>query len=161
MPVTRGILIAAGVAALLTGCASNGSDVTSQEWVFGAPTRTAIDNAPSAQSVGDVTITTGTVQGATDETVTGTYATNQVTVFVDADSGTETRRVDVAMRVPDGELFATGVIEAVPGKPPTQRQTFAITGGTGDYAGASGTFVHEGIEGRPDFGVTLEILDRG
>lgn len=158
---TRG-LFAVAATALLAGCASVSTvnETVTEEWVFGAPTRTVIDNGPTQQSVGDVTITTGSVQSVDGEEQVGSYSTNQVTVLVDSQTNDETRRVDVSMSVPAGEVFAKGVIVATPGQPPTERQTFAITGGTGDYSGVAGTFTHEGIEGRPDFGVTLELLDR-
>jgi hypothetical protein len=36
--------------------------------------------------------------------------------------------------------------------------TFAVTGGTGAYAGASGTLVHEGVAGKPGFAVTIDLI---
>lgn len=156
----RTVLAASATAALLLGTASTvvaapTGDVALR---FGAPIRTVVDMGTPGTSVGDITVTSGDVRRSAEGPVVGTYATNQVTVRADAASGREIRKVDLSIRLKDGDVFGTALIRAQVGTPPTQRMTFAITGGTGTYAGAQGTITHEGVAGKPEFAVRLRLL---
>ena len=137
-----------------TGPASASTDIALR---FDAPIRTVVDTGPAGTSVGDLTVTTGDVRRTEAGKRIGYYTTNQITVRADAASGREIRKVDLSISLPDGMIFATSLIRAQAGVPPTQPMTFAITGGTGAYAGASGTLVHEGVAGKPGFAVKIDL----
>ena len=130
---------------------------TSLTFDFGAPTRTVIDNGPAGSSVGDVTITTGDVLRKGSGTRIGYYTTNQVTVRADSSTGRQIRKVDLSIVLPKGTIFATALIRATEGSPPTQDMTFAVVGGLGAYAGARGTLVHGPVADRQTFPVTITL----
>lgn len=163
LPVRRSLRT---IAALLLGTALTGlalpSAVADQgqriDYTFGAPTRTVIDNGAPGTSVGDVTITTGDVLAPRSGKRLGYYTTNQITVRADATTKRQIRKVDLSIVLRDGTIYATSVIRAAEGAPPTQRMTFAVIGGTGAYDGASGTLVHEAVANRPAFAVTIDLL---
>jgi len=124
---------------------------------FDAPVRTVLDNGAPGTSVGDVTITSGDIRNSPGGKRIGYYATNQVTVRADAATGREIRKVDLSMALRDGTIFASSLIRASLGAPPSQDQVFAITGGTGAYAGARGTLVHGPVQGQPGFPVEVDF----
>jgi len=155
----RGIRVMAGAlvaAAIGIGFAGASVATPDTQLYFGAPTRTVVDVAPVGTSVGDLTVTTGEVRRTPKSKVLGYYTTNQVTVRADVPSGREIRKVDLSISLPEGMIFATSLIRATTGVPPTQEMTFAITGGTGEYKGIRGSLTHEGVAGKPGFTVTIQ-----
>ena len=124
---------------------------------FGAPVRTVVDNGAVGTSVGDLTVTTGDVKRSESGPRIGYYTTNQVTVRADTSTGREIRKVELSISLPSGMIFATSLIRAQTGVPPTQPMTFAVTGGTGKYSGAHGTLVHDGVDGVPGFDVNIKL----
>ena len=152
-----------GVASLLLGavlvCGAPSAQAADRVDVrFGAPTRTIIDNGPPGTSVGDITVTTGDVLDAGTGKRIGFYTTNQVTVRADAATGREIRKVDLSIVLPTGTVFATSLIRAASNTPPASKQVFAITGGLGAFEGIRGTVLHDAVEGRPGFSVSIRSL---
>ena len=145
------------LAALVIAAPSSAQAATSIALDFGAPTRTVIDNGPVGASVGDVTITTGDVLRKGSGQRIGYYTTNQVTVRADSSTGKQIRKVDLSIVLPKGSIFATALIRATEGSPPTQDMTFAVVGGLGAYAGARGTLVHGPVADRQTFPVTITL----
>jgi len=145
--------------ALLAGSTTGVAQAATEVKVdFGAPTRTVIDNAPAGSSVGDVIITTGDVlQKGTGKRI-GYYTTNQTTVRADVNTRKEMRKVDLSIVLPRGTIFATALIRAAEGAPPTQNMNFAVVGGLGEYAGARGTLVHGPVAEQKTFPVTITLL---
>jgi hypothetical protein len=128
---------------------------------FGAPIRTSAPIAPPGTAVGNILVTSGDIVEPKTRKRLGFYATNQITVRSDATTGREIRKVDLSISLPRGEIFATSLIRVVAGQPPTTRQRFALTGGTGRYAGIQGTLIHDAIADRPEFNVRINVLRRG
>lgn len=157
MHVRRTIIAGLVIAGAMLGAPVSAVAATDIALRFGAPVRTVIDTGPAGTTVGDLTITTGDVRRTEGGRVIGYYTTNQITVRADAAAGREIRKVEMSISLPDGMIFATSLIRAQAGVPPTQRMTFAVTGGTGTYAGARGTLTHEGVAGKPGFAVEIEL----
>ena len=114
-------------------------------WYLSSPDRSIVDLPPIGPSIGDITVTNGDVTETPGTTAIGFYTTNQTTVRVNIPGGREIRDVDLALSVPGGFIYATALIRANSGTPPTKAQTFAITGGTGKYSGVSGQLIHSGF----------------
>ncbi|MCX6423705.1 MAG: hypothetical protein NTV96_03860 [Actinobacteria bacterium] len=95
-------------------------------WYLGSPTRTVIDRKPAGSAI-------------------GFYTTSQITVRAGLPGGQENRDVSLTITAPGGVIYAKSLIVATPGVPPSEAQTFAITGGTGKYAGVSGESIHSGF----------------
>ena len=114
-------------------------------WYLSSPDRNIVDLPPTGPSIGDITVTNGDVTELPGKTAIGFYTTNQTTVRVNIPGGREIRDVDLALSVPGGYIYATSLVRANSGTPPTKAQTFAITGGTGKYSGVSGQLIHSGF----------------
>ena len=114
-------------------------------WYLSPPDRNVVDLPPTGPSIGDITVTNGDVTETPGTTPIGFYTTNQTTVRVNIPGGREIRDVDLALSAPGGYIYATALIRANSGTPPTKAQTFAITGGTGKYSGVSGQLIHSGF----------------
>lgn len=114
-------------------------------WYLGTPERSVVDLPPSGPSIGDITVSNGDVSLKPGSPAIGFYTTNQTTVRVNIPGGREIRDVDLAISAPGGVIYATALIRANSGTPPTTAQTFAIVGGTGTYAGVAGQMVHSGF----------------
>lgn len=157
----RNVLTASLAAAALAFASSAGaisaSAAQKPNFVFEAPVRTVIDNGAPGVSVGDLTVSSGLVQDPLTGKRNGYYATNQITVRADASTGREIRKVDLSIKMGKDAIFATSLIRATAGAPPTKRMTFAITGGLGAYVGATGTLEHEAVANKPTFDVTLHL----
>ena len=150
-------LVAASVAVVLFTPVSRASAATDIPLRFGAPVRTVVDTGAVGTSVGDLIVTTGDVSRSESGPRIGFYTTNQITVRADTSAGREIRRVELSISLPSGMIFATSLIRAQTGVPPTQPMTFAVTGGTGRYAGARGTLVHDAVDGVPGFDVNIRL----
>jgi hypothetical protein len=151
-------------AALLCGLTLVSPLVSASEdlqFTFGAPIRTSVPIAPPGTAVGNILVTSGDVIEPKTRKRLGFYATNQITVRSDATTGREIRKVDLSISLPRGDIFATALIRVVSGQPPTTQQRFALTGGTGLYAGIQGTLTHDAIADRPEFNVRINVLRRG
>ena len=114
-------------------------------WYLGSPDRSVVDLPPTGPSLGDITVTNGDVTEVPGKISIGFYTTNQTTVRVNIPGGREIRDVDLAISAPGGVIYATALIRANSGTPPTKAQTFAIVGGTGKYSGVSGQAIHSGF----------------
>lgn len=114
-------------------------------WYLGTPDRSVVDLPPTGPSLGDITVTNGDVSELPGKISIGFYTTNQTTVRVNIPGGREIRDVDLAISAPGGVIYATALIRANSGTPPTKAQTFAIVGGTGKYSGVSGQAIHSGF----------------
>lgn len=114
-------------------------------WYLSSPDRSVVDLPPSGPSIGDITVTNGDITEQPGSAAIGFYTTNQTTVRVNIPGGREIRDVDLAISAPGGVIYATALIRANSGTPPTTAQTFAITGGTGKYAGVAGQLIHSGF----------------
>ena len=114
-------------------------------WYLGSPDRSVVDLPPTGPSLGDITVTNGDVSELPGKVSIGFYSTNQTTVRVNIPGGREIRDVDLAISAPGGVIYATALIRANSGTPPTKAQTFAIVGGTGKYSGVSGQAIHSGF----------------
>ena len=110
-----------------------------------APNLVIVDLPPTGPSIGDITVTNGDVTELPGKTAIGFYTTNQTTVRVNIPGGREIRDVDLALSVPGGYIYATALIRANSGTPPTKAQAFAIVGGTGKYSGVGGQLIHSGF----------------
>lgn len=125
---------------------------------FTAPTRTVIDAGAPGTSVGDLTVTTGDVLSKATGARIGYYTTNQTTVRADAATKRQIREVDLSIVMRDGTIFATGLIRAVEGAPPSERMRFAVTGGLGAYDGARGSLTHDAVADQSTFAVSIKLL---
>ena len=114
-------------------------------WYLGSPDRSVVDLPPTGPSLGDITVTNGDVSELPGKISIGFYSTNQTTVRVNIPGGREIRDVDLAISAPGGFIYATALIRANSGTPPTKAQTFAIVGGTGKSSGVSGQAIHSGF----------------
>ena len=114
-------------------------------WYLGSPERSVVDLPPTGPSLGDITVTNGDVSELPGKVSIGFYSTNQTTVRVNIPGGREIRDVDLAISAPGGVIYATALIRANSGTPPTKAQTFALVGGTGKYSGVSGQAIHSGF----------------
>jgi len=114
-------------------------------WYLSSPDRSIVDLPPTGPSIGDITVTNGDVTELPGKTAIGFYTTNQTTVRVNIPGGREIRDVDLAISAPGGFIYATALIRANSGTPPTKAQAFAIVGGTGKYSGVSGQAIHSGF----------------
>ena len=114
-------------------------------WYLGSPDRSVVDLPPTGPSLGDITVTNGDVSELPGKVSIGFYSTNQTTVRVNIPGGREIRDVDLAISAPGGVSYATALIRANSGTPPTKAQTFALVGGTGKYSGVSGQAIHSGF----------------
>jgi hypothetical protein len=114
-------------------------------WYLGSPDRSVVDLPPTGPSLGDITVTNGDVSELPGKISIGFYSTNQTTVRVNIPGGREIRDVDLAISAPGGVIYATALIRANSGTPPTKAQTFALVGGTGKYSGVSGQAIHSGF----------------
>lgn len=125
---------------------ANGADMQpSLVWSLSSPERTMVDLPPTGPSIGDITVTNGDIAKTSGRKAIGFYTTNQTTVRVNIPGGREIREVDLSLSVPGGVIYATALIRANSGTPPTQSQTFAIVGGTGKYSGVAGQLIHDGF----------------
>ena len=114
-------------------------------WYLGSPDRSVVDLPPTGPSLGDITVTNGDVSELPGKISIGFYSTNQTTVRVNIPGGREIRDVDLAISAPGGVIYATALIRANSGTPPTKAQTFALVGRTGKYSGVSGQAIHSGF----------------
>ena len=114
-------------------------------WYLSSPGRSIVDLPPTGPSIGDITVTNGDVTETPGTIPIGFYTTNQTTVRVNIPGGREIRDVDLSLSVPGGYIYATALIRANSGTPPTKTQTFAIVGGTGKYSGVAGQLIHSGF----------------
>jgi hypothetical protein len=150
--------VAAAVVVLAASASPASAAGDELKFRFGAPTRTVLDTGAPGTSIGDMTITTGDVLDWKTGKKVGYYTTNQITVRADVAAGREIRKVDLSIALRDGKIFATSLIRAATGKPPTAHMEFALTGGIGAYDGIAGTLMHDAVAGVPTFNVTIKPL---
>jgi hypothetical protein len=124
-------------------------------WYLSSPDRSVVDLPPTGPSIGDITVSNGDVNETPGKDPIGFYSTNQTTVRVNIPGGREIRSVSLAISVPGGVIYATALIRANSGTPPTKAQNFAIVGGTGKYASVSGELVNSGFNAS---GSTVEFF---
>ena len=108
-----------------------------------------IELAPEGSTVGNLTQTMGTLMGDDSSTVADYSALSMV--VQDLPDNSERRLVQAMFEFGDGTLIVNSMIVAERGKLPTSPVAYAISGGTGVYAGAAGT-----AEYVPGNGVTTD-----
>ena len=114
-------------------------------WYLGSPTRTVVDLSTPESNVGDISISTGTLARKPAGTEIGFYTTSQITVRSGLPGGQENRDVNLTISAPGGVIYAKSLITATPNVAPNKAQFFAITGGTGKYAGVAGELINSGF----------------
>lgn len=95
-----------------------------------------IELAPEGSTVGNLTQTMGTLIG--DDSVPVADYSAISTVVEDLPNNSERRLVQAMFEFGDGAMFVNAMIEAQRGALPTSPVAYAISGGTGAYAGAAG-----------------------
>lgn len=98
--------------------------------------RTVIDVGATGSSVGDVTITEGTISTGAGGARIGGFTT-RVVVVVPGESR-ERRDTYVQLRLPGGTLLVRQLNEDPTGKPPSSPHVMPIVGGSGPYFAARG-----------------------
>jgi hypothetical protein len=129
-------LVAAG--STLVAAPSATANNVSLVWYLDRTFREVIDIGKEGNSVGDLTVTNGNISETRGGKAVGTYVTSQITARVLIPGGREDRKTDLAMSVGNNTIYATSLIAANGGTPPSKLTMFAITGGTGKYAGVRG-----------------------
>ncbi len=114
-------------------------------WSLSTPTRTVVDLSAPGSDVGDISISSGTLERKPAGTAIGFYTTSQITVRAGLPGGQENRDVSLTLSAPGGVIYAKSLITATPKVPPSAAQVLAISGGTGKYAGVSGELIQAGI----------------
>ena len=99
-------------------------------------TRTVIDVGATGSSVGDLTVTHGTLANSLEGEKIGSWTARVVVVVPGATK--EQRDTLVHFILPGGELMTRGIYVSPTSKPPTRPVRMAIIGGTGDYFGVRG-----------------------
>ena len=132
-------LVAAG--STLIAAPSASAEKASLVWYLERTYREVIDIGKEGDSVGDLTVTNGNISETRNGKAVGSYVTSQITVSVLIPGGRQDRKTDLALTVGKDTIYATSLVAANAGTPPTKRTLMAITGGTGKYSGARGQIV--------------------
>lgn len=129
------------VGATLVAAPSASAEKASLVWYLDRTFREVIDIGKEGDSVGDLTVTNGNISETRNGKAVGSYVTSQITVSVLIPGGRQDRKTDLALTVGNNTIYATSLVAANAGTPPTRRTLMAITGGTGKYSGARGQIV--------------------
>ena len=143
---TKRILTLASAAMVAVGSTLVAAPTASAEkaslvWYLERTYREVIDIGKEGDSVGDLTVTNGNISETRNGKAVGSYVTSQITVSVLIPGGRQDRKSDIALNVGKDTIYATSLVAANAGTPPTKRTLMAITGGTGKYSGARGQIV--------------------
>lgn len=107
-------------------------------WYLDRTFREVLDIGKDGNSVGDLTVTNGNISETRGGKAVGSYVTSQITARVLIPGGREDRKTDMALSVGKDTIYATSLVAANGGTPPSKLTMFAITGGTGKYSGVRG-----------------------
>ena len=129
------------VGATLVAAPSASAEKASLVWYLDRTFREVIDIGKEGDSVGDLTVTNGNISETRNGKAVGSYVTSQITASVLIPGGRQDRKTDLALTVGNNTIYATSLVAANAGTPPTRRTLMAITGGTGKYSGARGQIV--------------------
>ncbi|CAB4909419.1 unannotated protein [freshwater metagenome] len=134
------LVLASAIAIPLAGFATSAQAAPRADHVFmHIDTRTVIDVGATGSSVGDLTITHGTLADSLQGEKIGSWTARVVVVV----PGTTKERRDTLVHfiLPGGVLMTRGIYSSPTAKPPTRPVRMAIIGGTGDYFGSRGQVV--------------------
>ena len=134
------IALASAIALPLAGFATSAQAAPRADRIFmHIDTRTVIDVGATGSSVGDLTVTHGTLADTLEGDKVGSW-TARVVVVVPGETK-ERRDTLVHFILPGGVLMTRGIYLSPTSKPPTTPVRMAIIGGTGDYFGSRGQVV--------------------
>ena len=144
--ITKRILTLAAAAMVAVGSTlvtapGASAEKASLVWYLERTFREVIDIGKEGDSVGDLTVTNGNISETRNGKAVGSYVTSQITASVLIPGGRQDRKTDLALTVGKDTIYATSLVAANAGTPPTKRTLMAITGGTGTYSGARGQIV--------------------
>ena len=134
------IALASAIALPLVGFATSAQAAPRADRIFmHIDTRTVIDVGATGSSVGDLTVTHGTLADTLEGDKVGSWTARVVVVV----PGTTKERRDTLVHfiLPGGVLMTRGIYLSPTSKPPTTPVRMAIIGGTGDYFGSRGQVV--------------------
>lgn len=117
-----------------------------------------LDLGASGVTVGDVTTGSGTVATSVGGKSVGTFAYRSENVSVSIPGGNRNVLSTTAYVLPTGQILTQGLISAPGGTAPVATQTRVILGGTGKYAGASGTAVMNPGANQTDWTITFRFV---
>jgi hypothetical protein len=134
------LALASAIALPLAGFATSAQAAPRADRIFmHIDTRTVIDVGATGSSVGDLTVTHGTLADTLEGDKVGSWTARVVVVV----PGTTKERRDTLVHfiLPGGVLLTRGIYLSPTAKPPTRPVRMAIIGGTGDYFGSRGQVV--------------------
>jgi len=131
------LALASAIALPLAGFATSAQAAPRADRIFmHIDTRTVIDVGATGSSVGDLTVTHGTLADTLEGDKVGSW-TARVVVVVPGETK-EQRDTLVHFILPGGVLLTRGIYVSPTSKPPTTPVRMAIIGGTDDYFGSRG-----------------------
>ena len=134
------LVLASAIAIPLAGFATSAQAAPRADRIFlHVDTRTVIDVGATGSSLGDLTITHGTLANTLEGDKIGSWTARLVVVVPGATK--ERRDTLLHFILPGGVLMTRGIYESPSGKLPSEPHRIAIIGGTGDYFGARGQVV--------------------
>ena len=134
------LVLASAIAIPLAGFATSAQAAPRADRIFlHVDTRTIIDVGATGSSLGDLTITHGTLANTLEGDKIGSWTARLVVVVPGATK--ERRDTLLHFILPGGVLMTRGIYESPSGKLPSEPHRIAIIGGTGDYFGARGQVV--------------------
>ncbi|CAB4909406.1 unannotated protein [freshwater metagenome] len=134
------LALASAIAIPLAGFATSAQAAPRADRIFlHVDTRTIIDVGATGSSLGDLTITHGTLANTLEGDKIGSWTARLVVVVPGATK--ERRDTLLHFILPGGVLMTRGIYESPSGKLPSEPHRIAIIGGTGDYFGARGQVV--------------------
>ncbi|MCX6420948.1 MAG: hypothetical protein NT180_01075 [Actinobacteria bacterium] len=134
------LVLASAIAIPLAGFAASAQAAPRADRIFlHVDTRTIIDVGATGSSLGDLTITHGTLANTLEGDKIGSWTARLVVVVPGATK--ERRDTLLHFILPGGVLMTRGLYESPSGKLPSEPHRIAIIGGTGDYFGARGQVV--------------------
>ena len=134
------LVLASAIAIPLAGFATSAQAAPRADRIFlHVDTRTIIDVGATGSSLGDLTITHGTLANTLEGDKIGSWTARLVVVVPGATK--ERRDTLLHFILPGGVLMTRGIYESPSGKLPSEPHRIAIVGGTGDYFGARGQVV--------------------
>jgi hypothetical protein len=134
------LALASAIALPLAGFATSAQAAPRADRIFlHVDTRTVIDVGATGSSLGDLTITHGTLADTLEGEKIGSWTARLVVVVPGATK--ERRDTLLHFILPGGVLMTRGIYESPSGKLPSEPHRIPIIGGTGDYFGARGQVV--------------------
>jgi hypothetical protein len=113
----------------------------SESYFLKRSSRQVLDLGTTGASVGDMAFSVGVMGSKRGRTDAGTYNFRGITVAVAIPGGRENRDSLIQLNLKAGLILMEKIISVPAGTVPDLTETYPITGGTGNYAGARGTVV--------------------